>query len=138
MKILDQRECPRQEQIAAPTSRPATSPVTGDTLGQPRLDADLGAGAAPPSPPAVLSLPAIEWLRAKQDFGGVGGLGAGRGWPGVDRGERPQGARGVAPGAGSGAEPQMLRGVAARVGGGAASFFSSYPGHNSTTLGGCH
>ena len=131
MKILDQRLRPRQEQNA-PTPRPADSPSVGDTLGQPRLDADLGAGAAPPSPPTVLSLPALEWLRAEQDFGGAGGLGAGRGWPGVDRGERPQGARGVAPGAGPGAEPQMLRGVAARVGGVAAFFFSSYLGHKST------
>ena len=110
MKILDQRVRPRQVP-KAPTPRPADSTPAGDTLGQPRLDADLGAGALPSAPSTGLSLPAIDWLRGEQDSGG--GLWAGRGWPGVLRGERPQGARGAAPVAGSGAEPQVLRGVAA-------------------------
>jgi len=129
MKILDQRVRPRQV-LSAPTPRPADSTPAGDTLGQPRLDADLGAGALLSAPPIWSSSPAVERLRLGQDSGG--GLWAGRGWPGVLRGERPQGARGAAPVAGSGAEPQVLRGVAAEVGGEAASFFPRYPGHKST------
>lgn len=129
MTILERAASPRQVP-KAPTPRPAASTTAGDTLGQPRLDADLGAGALPSAPPTGLSLPAIDRLRAEQDSGG--GLWPGRGWPGVLRGERPQGARGAAPVAGSGAEPQVLRGVAAGAGGGAAAFFPRYLGHKST------
>lgn len=138
MNILEQAAPPRQVP-PTPTPRPAPSTSVGDTLGQPRLDADLGAGvAAFDLPSAWISSPASSWLRAEQDSVG-GGSWPGRGWPGVFRGERrSSGARGVAPVAGCGAAPRLLRGVAAGAGGGATSFFSSYLGHNSTTLGGCH
>jgi len=115
MQILEQAARPRQvppTPTPTPTPRPAPSTSVGDPLGQPRLDADLGAGvAAFDLPSAWISSPASSWLRAEQDSVG-GGSWPGRGWPGGLRGERAQRARGAAPVAGCGAAPRMLRRVA--------------------------
>ena len=124
MQSIPLAAAPHQQQNA-PVFRSAISPIVEDTLGQPRLDADLKTGAcvnphvgvvASSPPPEGLSSRLALWLQGKQDSGG-GGLWLGWGWRGVDRGERPSWvARGAAPGAVREAEPRMLRPFIGRVG----------------------
>lgn len=124
MLSIRQAASPLQQQNA-PTSRSANANhVAEDSLGQPRLDADLGAGAyanphvgvvASSPPPDGLSSRLSLLLQGKQDSGG-GGLWFGCGLAGGARGVRPQGARGVAPGSEREAEPRMLRPFIGRVG----------------------
>jgi len=125
MQSIPLAAAPHQQQNV-PTSRSAISPIVEDTLDQPRLGADLGAGTFPyinPHAGVVASSPPSDglssrlslWLQGKQDSGG-GGLWLGWGLVGGARGVRPQGARGAAPGAVRKAAPCMLRPFIGRVG----------------------